>query len=154
MSNTPLPVPTPRNRTTDTPEPAPSTASAKLLKLSDKTCPAGLVGVAVALVVRLAAIRALGRFWSLHLEIRPDHALVTEGIYARLRHPAYAAIMLEVVAIPCVANAYGMLGVGLLVYIPLLLVRWRNEERSMVEKFGDRYVQYQRTVSAFFPRWK
>ena len=114
----------------------------------------GLVGVALAMVVRLAAIRALGRFWSLHLEIRADHALVTDGIYSRLRHPAYAAIMLEVVALPCVANAYGMLGVGLLVYIPILLVRWRNEERAMVEKFGDRYLQYQRTVPAFFPRWK
>jgi len=57
---------------------------------------AGLVLFVVAVAVRVTAIRALGRFWSLHLEIRQDHQLITEGIYGSLRHPAYLAIMLEV----------------------------------------------------------
>ena len=51
---------------------------------------------AVSLGVRLTAIRTLGRFWSLNLEIRGDHQLVREGIYRYMRHPAYSAIMLEV----------------------------------------------------------
>ena len=29
----------------------------------------------------------LGRYWSVTLEIREKHALVTQGIYRRLRHP-------------------------------------------------------------------
>jgi len=112
---------------------------------------AGLVLFGVATIVRLTAIRTLGRFWSLHLEIREGHQLVTGGIYQYLRHPAYAAIMLEVTAIPLVGNAYWMLLVSLGLYVPLLLVRWRREEAEMVAKFGEQYEEYRRAVPAFVP---
>ncbi len=114
------------------------------------------VGIALFLVsatVRLIAIRTLGKFWSLHLEIREGHRLVTGGIYQYMRHPAYAAIMLEVVSIPLVGNAYGALVIGLGMYIPLLLIRWHREEREMVSKFGEQYEQYRREVPAFVP-WR
>ena len=111
----------------------------------------GLVAFGASTALRLIAIRTLGRFWSLNLEIRPEHQLVRYGIYNHLRHPAYASIMVEVVAIPLTANAYGTL-LALLAYIPLLLGRWAREEREMIAKFGDAYVQYQQDVPAFFPR--
>jgi len=114
---------------------------------------AGLLLFSVATVVRLIAIRTLGKFWSLHLEIREGHQLITSGIYQYMRHPAYAAIMLEVTAIPLVGNAYWTLLVSLGMYIPLLLVRWRREEAEMVEKFGKQYEQYRRAVPAFVP-WR
>jgi len=112
----------------------------------------GVVGHAISLVVRRSAIRTLGRFWSLHLEIRPGHELVREGIYQHVRHPAYSAIMLEVIAVPLAINAYVMLVVAVGLYIPVLLARWAGEEREMVAKFGDQYREYQRTTPAFLPR--
>ncbi len=39
----------------------------------------GLILFAISLAVRLTAIRTLGRFWSLNLEIRGDHQLVAKG---------------------------------------------------------------------------
>jgi protein-S-isoprenylcysteine O-methyltransferase Ste14 len=115
----------------------------------------GLGLFAVALVVRLTAIRALGKFWSLHLEIRDEHQLVMHGIYQHLRHPAYLAIMLEVTSIPLVANAFYTLALAVGAYVPFLLMRWRREEREMIAKFGERYVRYCREVPAFLPRpWR
>jgi len=111
----------------------------------------GLTVFAVSLLIRLLAIRTLGRFWSLDLEIRREHKLITEGIYGYVRHPAYLAIMLEVIAVPLVANAYGALVVAGALYLPLLLWRWSREEREMVDKFGNLYVEYQHRVPAFFP---
>jgi isoprenylcysteine carboxyl methyltransferase (ICMT) family protein YpbQ len=111
-----------------------------------------LVLFAVSVGLRLAAIRTLGRFWSLNLEIRPGHEFVRSGIYERMRHPAYTAIVLEVVAIPLVANAWLTATAAALTYIPLLLVRWSVEEKEMVSKFGETYAQYRREVPAFWPR--
>jgi len=111
----------------------------------------GLALFVIALVVRLTAIRELGRFWSLYLEIRPEHELITTGIYRYLRHPAYLAIMLEVIAVPLVGNAYYTLILSIGVYIPILLIRWHGEEREMVVRFGERYTQYCREVPAFLP---
>src|SRR5689334_20669494 len=40
-------------------------------------------------VLRRQAIAALGRFWSLHIEIRESHQLVQEGPFRWMRHPTY-----------------------------------------------------------------
>lgn len=116
--------------------------------------PVTVVGLAIflaALVIRLAAIRTLGRFWSLHVEIRQEHRLVREGIYKHMRHPAYSAMALEIVAIPLVANAYLTTVLGVVTFIPMLLLRWRREERELIGKLGEPYVRYRNEVCAFFP---
>src|ERR1700740_2092288 len=38
--------------------------------------------------------RALGRNWSISLDVRENHELVTEGVYRRVRHPMYSAFWL------------------------------------------------------------
>ena len=61
------------------------------------------------------------------------------------------AHQLEIVAIPLVVNSYYTAIFAIGAFVPALLVRWRYEERELVRKFGDVYVQYQREVGAFFP---
>jgi protein-S-isoprenylcysteine O-methyltransferase Ste14 len=114
---------------------------------------AGLILFAVSLVVRLVAIRTLGKFWSLHVEIREEHRLIREGIYRHVRHPAYAAILLEMISIPLVANAWATIALALAAYWPVLLARWWREEREMIAKFGEQYARYRREVPAFVP-WR
>src|ERR1041384_4443035 len=36
----------------------------------------------------------LGRNWSITLQIREQHRLITEGIYRRIRHPMYSSLFL------------------------------------------------------------
>jgi len=40
----------------------------------------------------------LGRNWSVTLEVREQHALVTNGVYSRVRHPMYSAFWLWALA--------------------------------------------------------
>ncbi len=125
--------------------------------LSDRTLKwpatvAGLMLYGASLVVRNVAIRALGQFWSLQIEIRSQHELVREGIYNYVRHPAYLAITLEVLSIPMTVNAWWTMTFAAAAYVPLLLWRLRAEERALVGKFGDSYRVYQREVGALWPR--
>lgn len=125
--------------------------------LSDRTLRwpvtvAGLLLYAASLVVRNVAIRTLGRFWSLQIEIRSQHQLVREGIYNYVRHPAYLAITLEVLSIPLTVNAWWTMAFAAVTYVPLLVCRLRVEEEALVEKFGDGYRAYQREVGALWPR--
>jgi protein-S-isoprenylcysteine O-methyltransferase Ste14 len=113
----------------------------------------GLLLYLASLLLRNIAIRTLGKFWSLHIEIRPEHQLVRQGIYNVIRHPAYAAIVLEVLAVPLTVNAWWTMLFAAVSYVPLLLVRLRREEQALVEKLGDAYRQYQRDVGALLPRW-
>jgi protein-S-isoprenylcysteine O-methyltransferase Ste14 len=106
----------------------------------------------VAHLLRLKAIRALDRYWSLHIEIRETQELVQEGIYGYMRHPAYAAFILEHAAVPLIANAWWSFGAACFLYVPMLLLRMRMEEAALVTKFGDKYRDYQRRVGALLPR--
>jgi protein-S-isoprenylcysteine O-methyltransferase Ste14 len=113
-------------------------------------------GVAVFLVanwIRVAAIRTLGPYWSLHIEICEEHRLIQEGIYGAVRHPAYLSFAMEHLAIPLVGNAWWLLLVTVVGYVPLLWLRIMHEDKALVEKFGEPYRVYQREVGALWPRW-
>lgn len=114
---------------------------------------AGVALFAFANVIRIAAIRTLGRYWSLHIEIREDQPLIREGIYGYVRHPAYLAFILEHIAVPLAGGAWYSLAVTACLFIPTLLWRLRREEQALVQKFGSSYQRYQQEVGALLPKW-
>jgi len=113
---------------------------------------AGVVLYVGSLVLRNMAIRALGKFWSLVVEIREKHQFVREGPYRFVRHPAYAAIVLEVLVVPLAVNAWWAMAFAAATYVPLLVIRMKQEEVALAEKFGEPYRQYQREVGALVPK--
>jgi protein-S-isoprenylcysteine O-methyltransferase Ste14 len=93
----------------------------------------------------------LGRNWSVTLEVRDRHALVTSGIYQHIRHPLYAAFWLWALAqallLPnWVAGPAGLIGFG-----TLFFCRVGREEQLMIEAFGEEYRAYMRATSRVVP---
>jgi protein-S-isoprenylcysteine O-methyltransferase Ste14 len=125
--------------------------------LVERALQPGLSALGVCLFVaanllRVSAIRALGKYWSLHVEVRERHPFIRSGPYRYVRHPAYLSFVVEHVAVPLVANAWWSLGVAVLVYVPMVVLRMRVEERALVAKFGQAYCAYQREVGALWPK--
>src|SRR6266478_63476 len=54
----------------------------------------GTLVAAASLVMFQLTHRALGRNWSVSLDVREGHQLITDGIYRRIRHPMYSAFWL------------------------------------------------------------
>jgi protein-S-isoprenylcysteine O-methyltransferase Ste14 len=100
-----------------------------------------LVALASLVMFRLTH-RALGHFWSVSLDVREQHALVTDGIYRYVRHPMYTAFWLWAIAqallLPnWVAGFAAIVGFGVLFF-----GRLPREEQLMLESFGDDYRKY------------
>lgn len=84
---------------------------------------------------------------------RRDETLMTDGVYAHVRHPQYTGLFIiifgegvvhwptivSIAAFPIIILAYTLLA--------------RKEEKQMLEKFGDEYRDYQRRVPMFVPRF-
>ena len=102
-------------------------------------------------VIRWRAIAALGKFWSLHVEIRADHQFVQSGPFRWMRHPTYFSMILELVLVGLILNVYYSLLAVSFLFVPTLLLRIKLEEALLVEKFGDTYRDYQKTTPALFP---
>jgi len=95
--------------------------------------------------------KELGRNWSVSLDIRESHKLITSGVYALVRHPMYSAFWLWAIAqallLPnWVAGLAGIVGFG-----TLFFGRVGEEERLMCDAFGDQYRAYMRRTSRVLP---
>jgi protein-S-isoprenylcysteine O-methyltransferase Ste14 len=102
----------------------------------------GLLFAIMALIMFQLTHRALGRNWSIRLDVRENHELITDGIYRKVRHPMYSAFWLWAVAQALLlpnwfAGFAGIVGFGILFF-----GRVGREERIMLETFGDRYRKY------------
>lgn len=114
----------------------------------------GWLGTAVfagALWLFYRTHRDLGANWSVSLQVRESHRLVTEGVYRHVRHPMYAAFWLWAVAqallLPnWIAGPAGLVGFGV-----LYAMRVGEEERLMVTTFGDEYRAYMRRTARLVP---
>ncbi len=89
--------------------------------------------------------------WSVSLDIRENHALITSGVYRRLRHPMYSAILLQAVGQALVAPN-GIVGsFYLCASILMFSFRMGPEEQMMLQQFGDRYAIYMTKSQRLIP---
>lgn len=94
----------------------------------------------------------LGQNWSVTLEIRKGHQLVTQGIYQRIRHPMYASIWLFNIAQGLLLENW-LAGWSLFVAFGVLyFARVSREEQMMIDFFGEEYRAYMKRTGRLLPR--
>ncbi len=93
----------------------------------------------------------LGVNWSITLQVREGHTLVTNGVYRGMRHPMYSSLFLysvgQMIALPnWIAGPSYLVSFGI-----LFAFRVRAEERMMLDEFGDAYSYYMRRTRRLIP---
>jgi protein-S-isoprenylcysteine O-methyltransferase Ste14 len=95
----------------------------------------------------------LGRNWSITLEMRKGHELVSSGVYRVVRHPMYAALWLLGLAQGLLLQNWLAGWSALVPFAILYFVRVPHEEEMMWRFFGDDYRAYAETTGRVFPRF-
>jgi len=111
---------------------------------------AGVFAIALWLLCRSHA--DLGHNWSVTVEIQQDHALVTEGVYRRIRHPMYAAHLLWAIAQALLLQNWIAGPAFLVSFFPFCLLRVPREERMMLDSFAEEYRAYMKRTGRLIPR--
>jgi protein-S-isoprenylcysteine O-methyltransferase Ste14 len=114
-----------------------------------------IVGITLylcGLIIRNWAIRSLGKFWSIHIEMRKNHKMIRTGPYKYVRHPAYLSILCETWGVPLIMNAYFTFLFAVVIYIPITFVRIYYEEKQCLKIFGPDYKAYKREAGSLLPR--
>lgn len=112
------------------------------------------LGLAVSIasfVIRRKTIAALGKFWSLHVEMRENHEFVSSGPFRWMRHPVYFSMILELLGPALMLSAWWTLAIVAAVFIPTLCWRLRIEEAALLEQFGAAYQDYRQTTPMLLP---
>lgn len=112
---------------------------------------AGLFSVALFLLWK--AHYDLGKNFTPFVAIKKEHALVTSGLYRRIRHPIYTAHVLWALSQGLLLPNW-MAGWSFLVLmIPLFWFRIPREEGMLEEEFGESYRIYKKNTGGLFPRF-
>jgi protein-S-isoprenylcysteine O-methyltransferase Ste14 len=111
----------------------------------------GIVCFVIGLWLFYRSHADLGTNWSITLEVRERHRLITQGIYRRIRHPMYSALVLYGAAHALVIPNWVAGPSNLLALAVLLALRIRAEERMMDERFGDEYATYSARTKRLIP---
>jgi protein-S-isoprenylcysteine O-methyltransferase Ste14 len=123
------------------------------------------VGGAVELVISLlaicaavgsvwlvtAAVKTLGKEWSLTARLVEGHKLATTGPYAYVRHPIYTGMLGMLLATGLAFSHWAALLPALLLFFVGTIIRVRSEEKLLREAFREQFEEYKRRVPAIVP---
>jgi LPXTG-motif cell wall-anchored protein len=120
--------------------------------------PASVWAVAIGALLLAGALwlfrrshKELGRNWSITLEIREQHRLVSGGPYALVRHPMYTSFLLMALGQAFLLSNWVAGPAGLAGFAILFFLRVDKEERMMMESFGPEYLAYMDRTRRLIP---
>ncbi len=104
------------------------------------------IAAAVFLLAYLAYAEVLreNEYLSRTIEVQEGQKVIDTGMYGVVRHPMYAATTILFLAMPLVLGSPISFAI-LLLYVPLIVVRIRNEEKVLEEGL-EGYKEYEKKV--------
>jgi protein-S-isoprenylcysteine O-methyltransferase Ste14 len=120
----------------------------------EKTLPelvAAMLLAPPAVLLVWSATRHLGKQWRFEAAISEDHELVSTGVYAKLRHPIYASMLLMLLATGAAYTWWPMLVLGFVLFSIGIEIRVQAEDRLLAEHFQDVFFEYRGRVRAYIP---
>ena len=106
-----------------------------------------VLGTAFNILGRLA----LGSNWANQVKIYSNQTLVQAGVYKIVRHPLYASLIWMFFASSVIYLNWIAFLANLLIFIPFMTYRAKQEESLLSKQFPD-YKVYQQKVGMFFPK--
>lgn len=88
--------------------------------------------LALCLVVRLHSMNKLKHFWTIKVLSMKSPTIVTDGLYQYVRHPNYFVVIIELLFIPLLFNAYWTMTLFSLANLYILSKRIRAEENALM----------------------
>jgi protein-S-isoprenylcysteine O-methyltransferase len=111
----------------------------------------GAAAMLAGIVVRQRAVRFLGAYFRTHVTMLDDHRLITDGPYARVRHPSYTGGLISCAGVGLALGSGASLLAMLLIPVAAFAYRIRIEERALGSHFGEAWCDYRARTKALIP---
>lgn len=112
---------------------------------------AAMLVALVSISIVKAALRTLGKEWSVAARVVEGHKLATEGPYRFVRHPIYSGMLGMLLATGLVIGNWLALIAAIVIYFIGTVIRIRSEERLLREALGQEFESYARSAPALVP---
>jgi protein-S-isoprenylcysteine O-methyltransferase Ste14 len=121
-----------------------------MLKIPEIQIPDSLSILLFVIGILLTMAVVIWGFISLPIKKRGND-MVTDKAFRYFRHPIYAGFLdFFIIGLGFYLKSFGILvSAAILIYVCGKIVE--KEEKQMIERFGDRYLNYQKSTKKFIP---
>ena len=116
-------------------------------------CMGALIYVAFS-ILQVISYHRLGPNFSLHIDIKKGNTLVTDGVYATIRHPVYLSQIILPLSASLTLFSWSVFLWTIFVIAPLFILRAKKEDELLEHYYGDKFTAYRMRVGGFFPYYK
>jgi protein-S-isoprenylcysteine O-methyltransferase Ste14 len=117
---------------------------------------AGALIIVFGAALRLAAVVALGPYFTAHIQTKPDQTICRQGPYRYVRHPSYVGLFLINVGMSVILAAPVSAVIAALASCAAIARRVAVEEKRLSGVLGAEYDAYRNLVPRYCPlakRW-
>ncbi len=111
----------------------------------------GIFLMVIGILVRQWAILILGRFFTLTISVQENQNVIDYGPYRFIRHPSYLGLYLTAIGIGIALGSWGGILVIFLLFGFAIGYRIHIEEKFLISKLGDDYIQYMKRTKRLIP---
>jgi protein-S-isoprenylcysteine O-methyltransferase Ste14 len=81
-----------------------------------------------------------------------NNNLITTGIYAYVRHPVYAAFLYIATGLILISQNILLFFLPVIFWAFLTVAMMKTEEKWLIDKYGEDYIDYSKKVNRFIPK--
>lgn len=112
---------------------------------------AGIVIALLSIAIFWSAVGSLGKQWRFDAGLNQDHELMQAGAYRIVRHPIYASMFGMLLADICWLGTLPGWPIAAALFVAGTEIRVRVEDGLLRERFGEKFVEWQRAKPAYLP---
>lgn len=112
---------------------------------------AGIFMMVIGAIVNVWGRVNLANNWSDQIIIFKNHELLSTGVFAWVRHPLYASLIVMFYGGSFLYHNWAAFLVTSLIFVPSMYFRAKQEEELLEQKFAD-YKKYKDKTGMFFPK--
>jgi len=112
----------------------------------------GLVAILTNAWSHRTLSKKLGEDFDPALRLLKVPVLVTEGPYARIRHPIYTTFLLMQISVLLLTSNWFIGFCGIAIIVSVIAIRVPEEEKMLIEQFGDDYRSYIKHTGSLLPK--
>ena len=111
----------------------------------------GIVLMLLGLFFRIYAVITLREYYTRTLKTITNQKIIAKGMYKFIRHPGYLGLILIWIGAGVSSNNYLALIIISILTISVYQFRIINEEKMLIEAFGDEYIKYKKNTWRLLP---
>ncbi|MBW3016285.1 isoprenylcysteine carboxylmethyltransferase family protein [Candidatus Woesearchaeota archaeon] len=102
-------------------------------------------------ILQLIARRQLHEDKTFEDRLRTGFEAAQTGLYSKIRHPSKLALIIIILGFSMAMGSIWGLAFTIILFLPSMLFRISQEERTLMDEFGDRWIAYKEDTKRMIP---